>query len=833
MNKYIISFLLLLISATAFCQKKSKVLLVSSTRSEGVKINGMDVIKVYDGLWRQDYSTMRSDSAYFYKDQNSFDAFGHVVIHQGDTLNIYADKLHYDGNNKVADLTDNVVMIDKDARLTTNHFSYNTATRIGTYVNGGKIVDKTNTLTSQNGYYFAGSHDAYFRYNVLCVTTDARIVTDTMRYNSHTKVNYFYGPTHIYGKKDKDTLDTEFGTYDTNSEQAFFTKNNMYRQGTKSLKGDTLFYDRLKNIGRAVKHVVFNDNEQKATIYGGLGTYTKANDLTIVTRDPYVIMVTEEKDTTKHDSQKSITRQKTTDSLSKTTSAKNKNAKTGKPAATGLKPPPNTMPVNPQRLDSASRRLTMPVIDSFSRKMPKVNADTINKKGALLNQKLNKASQQKINSAAKGLAPAKTDTGKLRSLPNIPIPKTDTSHIKYDSVYMSADTIETRILTFKELTTMQEQERLSHIKDTTKKAPTIVYKKQPKYIELAKPKWPRDTSYYHTDYFGPPPKVAPKKEKPKPAPKKNVKVDSTFLSPNVVLADTAHVRIMLAFHSAKIFKSNLQAVADSIFYSSSDSTIRCYTKPMVWTEGSQLSGDTINLIMKHKKLDKMDMYPNAFIVNIEKSDSTHFNQIGGKRMRGFFANGKLHRVYIDGNAETIYFARDSATNKVTDMQRSFSSRIWVMMENNETTRVGFISKPENRVIPIAKVKEEEKVLKNFIWKPKDRPVSKEAVLPSYNKRRKATEPANAKQPVAGEPRPKRLYEGKNGKNAPAANKPGGIKAPADSLKTPSPAAADTGKTQLLKKLPPQKGDSVIKTNAGKDSVKITVPAGKPIHPGKQ
>jgi lipopolysaccharide export system protein LptA len=825
-NKYVIAFLLLLITAAAFGQKKSKVLLVSSSRSEGVKVNGVDLIKVYNGQWRQDFSTMRSDSAYFHQDQNSFDAFGHVVIHQGDTLNIYADKLHYDGNTKIADLNDNVVMIDKSARLTTNHFTYNTATRIGTYVDGGKIVDKDNTLTSQNGYYFAGSHDAYFRYNVVCVTTDARIITDTMRYNSQSKINYFYGLTHIYGKKDKDTLDTEYGTYNTNTEEANFTKNNMYRQGTKSLKGDTLYYDRLKGIGRATKHVIFNDNEQKTTIYGGLATYVKANDLTVVTRDPYIIMVVEEKDTSKSNSLAKTAQQKTVDSLSRIAAAKNPKGKSGKSTLPGLKPPANTMPLQQKMLDSASKRLTMPVIDSFSRKLPKVNTDSLAKQAAAVSQTIDKATQKKIRDAAKNLTPGKLDTGKLKSLPNIPIPKTDTSHIKHDSVYISADTIKTRILTRKEEVTIQEQERLSHIRDTTKRPPSTVYKKRPKYIELDPPPFPKDTGYYHTQYFGPPPKKpAPKKAKASTAPKKPAKIDSTFLNPPVVMADTAHVRILMAFHSAKIFKSDLQAVADSIFYSSSDSTIRCYTKPMLWTQGSQLSGDTINLIMKHQKLEKMDMYPNAFIVNVEKNDSTHFNQISGKRMRGFFANDQLRRVVIDGNAETIYFVHDSATNKVTDMQKSFSSGIWVLLANKEVVRSGFITKPENRVIPITKVKDDDKILKGFIWKPKDRPVSKESVLPSYNKKKKAAETPPAKAPVAGEPRPKKLYNSKDGKSAPG-KAPAGVKAAVDSIKA---APADTNKNQLLKNLPAlkSKADSVIK--AGKDTTKSKAPVSKPVN----
>jgi lipopolysaccharide assembly outer membrane protein LptD (OstA) len=255
--KYAFSLFFILLSVTVLAQKKSVVNLISSKRSEGMKINGKDVIKVYQGTFQQDFSIMRSDSAYFYAQDNAFDAFGNVNITQGDTLNIFSDKLNYNGNTKVAVLTDNVKMVDKDATLTTNYLTYNTATRIGTYTGGGKVVNKDNTLTSKNGYYFAFSRDSYFRYDVVLVTPDALIKTDTLRYNTGTRIAYFYGPTNIYDTKDKkDTLYTENGLYNTVTEQAFFGKKNLYKSGTKRLKGDSLFYDKKIGFGRAVKHVI-------------------------------------------------------------------------------------------------------------------------------------------------------------------------------------------------------------------------------------------------------------------------------------------------------------------------------------------------------------------------------------------------------------------------------------------------------------------------------------------------------------------------------------------------------------------------------------------------
>jgi lipopolysaccharide export system protein LptA len=677
-----------MVTFAVMAQKKSVVNLIKSERTEGVKINGKDVIKVYKGTFQQDYSVMRSDSAYLYAQDNAFDAFGNVNITQGDTLNIYSDKLNYDGNTKIAILTDNVRMIDKDAVLTTNYLTYNTATRIGTYTGGGKLVNKDNTLTSKNGYYFAFSRDAYFRYNVVLVTPDALIKTDTLRYNSGSRIAYFYGPTNIYDTKDKkDTLYTENGLYNTITEQAFFGKKNLYKQGTKTLKGDSLFYDKLKGYGRAVKRVTFHDREQNITLKGELATYFKEGERTIVTQDPYVVIVTEEKDTTKKD----------TTIIPPAAPAK-KNVKAVKPPVIKKAvPPANTMPV----------------------------AGTDTSKNLLADTSLTVVK-----------APAK---------------------VKRDSIYISADTLETQILTFKDLKIMQEKQRLAAIRDTTIKvapkpktaAEKKAEKEAAKILSVKHPQMTVDSSYLHKDFFGEPRKpviaAAAKPDnntKRPPAPDEIAENDPIFFTPPVVLSDTARIRIVKAYHHAKLFKSDLQAKADSMFYSYSDSTLHCFVEPLIWAQGSQISGDTITLQMKNKKMDNMHMFPSAFIVNIEKGDSTHFNQMSGKKMKGYFKSDKLERMYIAGNAESIYFSRDSLKN-VDGMQRSLSSRMRIYFKNGDASKIFFTTKPEHRYGPLAKFTEDEKILKGFIWKPKERPVSKESIIPSYG-RKNSVAPAQAR-----------------------------------------------------------------------------------------
>jgi hypothetical protein len=172
-------------------------------------------------------------------------------------------------------------------------------------------------------------------------------------------------------------------------------------------------------------------------------------------------------------------------------------------------------------------------------------------------------------------------------------------------------------------------------------------------------------------------------------------------------------------------------------------------------------------------------------------------------MRGFFHNDKLDNLYISGNAETIYFSRDSGknNNKISGMQRSLSSKIHMTFKDNKVTTMVFAAKPEHRYGPLNKFTEDEKVLKGFIWKPKERPVSKESIIPSLNKNaateknNKGKPPAKTKQPAKS---PREYPNGiKAAKDTTAAKPLNGIlpsaKSVKDSTQKQAPESADTSK----------------------------------------
>ena len=64
------------------------------------------------------------DSAYFYEASNSFEAFGHVKMYQGDTLSLFSDYAYYDGNEQMARARYNVILKNRKTTLYTDSLDF-------------------------------------------------------------------------------------------------------------------------------------------------------------------------------------------------------------------------------------------------------------------------------------------------------------------------------------------------------------------------------------------------------------------------------------------------------------------------------------------------------------------------------------------------------------------------------------------------------------------------------------------------------------------------------------------------------------------------------------
>lgn len=180
-------------------------------------------------------------------------------------------------------------------------------------------------------------------------------------------------------------------------------------------------------------------------------------------------------------------------------------------------------------------------------------------------------------------------------------------------------------------------------------------------------------------------------------------------------------RYFEAFRHVRVFSDSVQSVSDSLFYSFKDSTFQLFQNPIVWSNGSQITGDTIHLYTKNKKAEKINVFENSFLVNA--LDSGIYNQVKSSRMDGYFKDGVIDSVRAKGYAECIYFLQDqdSAYSGINETQSDIMD---VYFSNNELSKVIFRSAVKGTIWPIRQKSPSEMRLKNFQWLESRRPKTK-------------------------------------------------------------------------------------------------------------
>ena len=152
--------------------------------------------------------------------------------------------------------------------------------------------------------------------------------------------------------------------------------------------------------------------------------------------------------------------------------------------------------------------------------------------------------------------------------------------------------------------------------------------------------------------------------------------------------------------------------------------MQLFGKPVLWSDENQLTADSIKVITGNKSIRSIELKGAAFIVSEE--DSIRYNQIRGKFMKGYFQKNKLQLINVEGNGQTLYFAKEK--NVIKAVNRADCSDLRVYMKNNKVEQITFITKPDATLFPLDQVDVKELKLKDFTWRKKDRPLSKKAIF---------------------------------------------------------------------------------------------------------
>ncbi len=437
------------------------------------------------------------DSAYFYQESNSFRAFGHVKMYQGDTLSLFSDYAYYDGNDQMAEARHNVVLTHRNTKLYTDSLNYDRLYGIGYFFEGGKMVDKQNVLVSDWGEYDTETRHAVFNYSVNLKNPKFVIATDTLHYDTRTSMAHIVGPSVI--TSGESVIHTSQGYYDTNKEKARLYGRSTLANNGKTLTGDSLFHDEKTKISQGFSNVVYNDTVNKNQLTSNYFWYNDSTGFAFAT-------------------------------------------------------------------DSA-------VMKEYS---------------------------------------------------------------QGDTLFVHSDTM--KVYTF------------------------------------------------------------------------NINTDSAYRK--------AH-----CYNKVRAYRTDVQAVCDSLVYNTKDSCLTMYKDPITWNANRQLLGEVIEVYMKDSTIDRAHVVNQALSVERLPNDTTLFNQISSREMFGYFDKGEMRETEAVANVQAIYYLQDDKDSSLISMTYLETDTMRMFMKDRQLQSI-WTCKQNSIMYPITQIPPDKKELPSFAWFDYIRPTDK-------------------------------------------------------------------------------------------------------------
>lgn len=607
----------------------------------------------------QDSIYMYCDSADLIESVQLY-AFGNVIIQQGDSIAAFAEQLDYNSEEQVAYLKKEVLLKNGDRLLYTNELTYDLATKLATYTTGGRLTDGATELRSTYGYYYTDREEIFFRDSVVVVGENFALRADTLRYDVRNEIVYFPGPTII--RTDSAEIYCEGGYYNVATEQALFHTNAQYRSGEQIAAADSIAYEGASRI---------------YTLSGQ--AYVREADRSFARAER--IEYDKQKETYKLQGNSLLRDGDRT--------VRGENVRYNK--------------ISKQYAVSGGRAKVLDgnnILESDQLDFDEESGLGLAQGNVIWQDtaaQLTILAQRASFNQEKGYV--KADGGRNGRPLLITI-------LDGDSLFLAADTL----FSYEEITSPAAPENEANILETNKRE-------------------------------DPDNKNAPKEEnhekigqKPAQAPLDslaNIPIDSstqTLEQTSDSLAITASPepdtqRIIKAYRDVRIFKSDMQAVADSMSFNTNDSIISLFYEPILWQDSSQLLADTIDAYLHNDALEKVHLKRKALVLTTP--DLIYFNQVKGKDIVAYFDSSALKRTAVSGNAEAIYYIQDDEQAYI-GVNKTTCSEMTIDFEQGSVRFLRFITQPDGKLDPMATVSPStQPKLEGFKWELKRRPQSLE------------------------------------------------------------------------------------------------------------
>ncbi|MCD8035062.1 MAG: hypothetical protein LUF83_12335 [Alistipes sp.] len=661
------------------------------------------------------------DSAVRYSDMR-IEFFGHVLINKNTTY-IYGDRAEYDGNvNEARVYSDIVKVVDGDATLYTYKFLFNTKSNVGQFDNGGVMLNRENLLESVRGYYYADTKELIAVDRVEMRNDEYELKGDSVVYNMATDNAFFFEHTNIWSS-DGDYLYADRGSYDKLDTLYIVTRNGYILTEKQEIWSDSLDFYRAKDHVILRHDLQLDDTEHKVLAFGDYGEYWKEPGNAILTRRPAVVSY----DLSQGDSL--FMRADSMFLFTINENALRRAAEAAKADSLALLKPDSVGGMSVERADSLPVR--RPVTDSLGRTVTPSGADSVERSRMIdsLGHPILPDSLQGVDSlAVPAINPLDTLVGDARK-----------AYLKEQELKAKA--------ALKAAAAKARKEKLEQIaaKRQEKVTAKLLVQKEREERRLAARKLKAESKLRARRAR------AARKGKPLLIDSAALREIDSLIDLNTremdslllrmadsLAADTLAMaipadsvdslaapadsvyRLLKGFRDVRIYRSDFQAVCDSMTAISTDSTIHMYIDPVLWNQSNQITSDVMDIFTENQQITRAEFVGSPMMVS--ELDTLHYNQVAGKQMTAYFRDNAIYRNDVNGNAQTIYYMQDGEPPQITGVGVIESGDCSFYIEDKQVITIVYRKDPDWNIYPMDKIPpDQELFLKGFKWEGARRP----------------------------------------------------------------------------------------------------------------
>ncbi len=145
-----------------------------------------------------------------------------------------------------------------------------------------------------------------------------------------------------------------------------------------------------------------------------------------------------------------------------------------------------------------------------------------------------------------------------------------------------------------------------------------------------------------------------------------------------------------ALDSVRVWQTELAATADSMVYTkrapvdsgqAQPAWLELYRQPVLWFAQTQVSGDTIRMVLKQEALDSLVVRANAFLAQWD-STLARVQQIQGRNLLGQFEADSLRSLLVGPNAEALYFRAEEEDSTLAGAVRLSADQIQMLFASD-------------------------------------------------------------------------------------------------------------------------------------------------------